>query len=265
MSAAPTASESASSKPKSFGDKKFDALSIVKSVLLHVVVIGVFFVGYENSSKATYKTPMPKHVQAVIVEKPKPKPVVKKKPKKKPKPKAKPKPKPKPKKKAVKKAEPKKPVAKAPKPKPKPKPKPIFDSSEMELMMEEEDTAMEQIELELAEKERLALAAREAQRQKELSIVDEYSVYIREKVTRHWSRPPSARNGMQVELQIFMIPGGDVMEVRVVESSGNDAFDRSAEMAVRTAGRFEVPSDPAVFNAYFRTLKLLFKPEDLPL
>lgn len=251
------------SQSRSFSDKKMDVAAILKSVLLHVVVIGIFFVGYESSSKATYKQPMPKHIQAVIVEKPKPKPVVKKKPKKKPKPKAKPKPKPK--KKAAKKPTPKKPVAKAPKPKPKPKPKPIFDNSEMELMMAEEDTEMAQLEEELAEQERLALAAREVQRQKELSIVEEYSVYIREKVTRHWSRPPSARNGMHVELQIFMIPGGDVMEVRVLESSGNDAFDRSAEMAVRTAGRFEVPSDPAIFNAYFRKLKLLFKPEDLPL
>ena len=48
-----------------------------------------------------------------------------------------------------------------------------------------------------------------------------------------------------------------------LQSSGNEAFDRSAEQAVRKAARFDVPEDPALFEAHFRRFQMLFKPEDL--
>ena len=61
----------------------------------------------------------------------------------------------------------------------------------------------------------------------------------------------------------FGIPGGEVLEVQLVKSSGDPAFDRSAENAVRLAGRLPVPGDPAVFSNYFRQFKFLFRPEGL--
>jgi len=48
-----------------------------------------------------------------------------------------------------------------------------------------------------------------------------------------------------------------------VTSSGNVAFDRSAEQAVRRSRRFEVPLDNGVFEAHFRSFYFLFQPEDL--
>ncbi len=59
------------------------------------------------------------------------------------------------------------------------------------------------------------------------------------------------------------MPTGDVVSVTLIAGSGNEAFDRSAEAAVRKARRFEVPKDPAVFERYFRRFTLLFRPEDL--
>ena len=82
-------------------------------------------------------------------------------------------------------------------------------------------------------------------------------------VVANWSRPPSARNDMEAHLQVELIPTGEVVSVTVTSSSGNSAFDRSAEAAVRKARRFEVPSETRLFERHFRSFVLLFKPQDL--
>ena len=90
-----------------------------------------------------------------------------------------------------------------------------------------------------------------------------YRLGIYELVRQNWSRPPSARNGMSAKLLVELIPTGEVVGVSVVEGSGNSAFDRSAEQAVRRSRRFEVPDDNAIFERHFRRFYFLFQPEDL--
>ena len=68
---------------------------------------------------------------------------------------------------------------------------------------------------------------------------------------------------MSARLQVELIPTGEVISVTVVDSSGNTAFDRSAEHAVRKAGRFDVPAENALFEKHFRRFYFLFQPEDL--
>jgi colicin import membrane protein len=86
---------------------------------------------------------------------------------------------------------------------------------------------------------------------------------IYEQVRKNWSRPPSARNGMQARLLVELIPTGEVISVTLVESSGNSAFDRSAEQAIRQARRFAVPAENSTFEKYFRRFYFLFQPGDL--
>jgi len=92
-----------------------------------------------------------------------------------------------------------------------------------------------------------------------------YEALIQERIIQSWSRPPSARNGMQALLEINMVPTGQVVNVRVIKGSGDSAFDRSAEQAVKRVDRFteikDMPSD--LFERNFRVFRLLFKPEDL--
>lgn len=92
-----------------------------------------------------------------------------------------------------------------------------------------------------------------------------YEALIQERIIQSWSRPPSARNGMQALLEISMVPTGQVVNVRIIKGSGDAAFDRSAEQAVKRADRFieikDMPSD--LFERNFRVFNLLFKPEDL--
>jgi len=92
-----------------------------------------------------------------------------------------------------------------------------------------------------------------------------YVSQIQREIVQNWSRPPSARNGMQALLRVFLVPTGEVVNVVVEESSGNDSFDRSAVLAVRKAERFQVPADSRQFERNFREFTVLFRPEDLRL
>ena len=97
------------------------------------------------------------------------------------------------------------------------------------------------------------------------SATDSVAAIIQQAVISRWTRPPSARNGMQAVLEIALVPTGDVAGVSVLQTSGNNAFDRSAINAVERAGRFpEVQQlEPAVFEREFRRFQLIFRPEDL--
>ena len=72
---------------------------------------------------------------------------------------------------------------------------------------------------------------------------------------------------MQALLQIELIPDGTIVNVNIISSSGNQAFDRSAVTAVNKSERFPelAELEPRIFERYYRQFKLLFKPEDLRL
>ena len=93
--------------------------------------------------------------------------------------------------------------------------------------------------------------------------VGSYEADLMARIVSQWSRPPSARNGMSCDLRLALVPTGELVSVTLVRSSGNAAFDRSAELAVRRAAPFQVPEDPAVFDAYFRSVTVTFSPNDL--
>lgn len=122
-----------------------------------------------------------------------------------------------------------------------------------------EQAAREDLARAMAQEEQAQQAAADQE------AVTSYVALITRAIQNSWSRPPSARRDMQVTLLIQLIPAGDVINVSVVESSGNSAFDLSAVNAVRKAGRFpELQNLPnRVFEQNFRHLKLVFRPEDL--
>ena len=95
--------------------------------------------------------------------------------------------------------------------------------------------------------------------------VDTYVAIINNAVASNWGIPPSARNGMTAVLAIRLVPTGEVIAVNIVQSSGNIAFDRSVEQAVRRAERFPELQDMSttLFEATFRNLTITFRPEDL--
>lgn len=86
---------------------------------------------------------------------------------------------------------------------------------------------------------------------------------IKQRVETKWNRPLSAKAGMSTLLRISLLPGGEVGNVVVANSSGNPAFDASAVEAVRRASPLPVPDDVGVFSQNFRNFTLKFSPEDL--
>ncbi|MDG1026338.1 MAG: cell envelope integrity protein TolA [Gammaproteobacteria bacterium] len=99
----------------------------------------------------------------------------------------------------------------------------------------------------------------------EFEMVQSGTALIQQLVQESWSRPPSARNGMRAVLQMRLLPTGELVDVSVTQSSGDPAFDRSAENAVYGAAPFrELQALPInIFNENFRSLSLIFEPEDL--
>lgn len=102
-------------------------------------------------------------------------------------------------------------------------------------------------------------AAQDSGRNK--GVIDQYLAGIKQAVQNNWLQPPSAQSGLQCTVRVNLIPGGDVAGVRIVVSSGDAAFDRSVENAVRKAAPLPLPSDPGLFEN-FRELTFVFKPEN---
>ena len=121
----------------------------------------------------------------------------------------------------------------------------------------------EEAQLQRQAAEDAALAAEAART--EFELVQSATALIQQALQQVWNRPPSARNGMRVILRIRMLPTGELLEASITQSSGDAAFDRSAENAVYSASPFtELQNLPiSVFNENFRTLSLIFEPEDL--
>lgn len=130
----------------------------------------------------------------------------------------------------------------------------------------EEEARQQAAREEAAENARQRAAQQAAQQAAaDNQAIQAYTAVIHETVSRNWSIPPSARNGMTVLLNIRLVPTGEVISVNVIESSGDAAFDRSAEQAVLKAERFpELQQMPTrLFEREFRSINLVFRPEDL--
>lgn len=233
---------------------------MLATLALHALVIGAMTVNWESQETSLVKTkPAPKVINARLVDvselqpkkkvsKPAPKIVSKPKPAVKPRPKPKPKPKP-----VVK----TKPTAK-PKPKPvvKPEPEPRMTQAELAALAQRELAQAMAVEEQQLEEEATATAGERAA---------SFASLIQSTVAGYWSRPPSARNGMEVLLALQLIPTGEVVSVTVIKGSGSAVFDRSAVNAVEKAERFpELQNLPArEFEKSFRRFQMLFRPEDL--
>ncbi|MBI5611476.1 MAG: cell envelope integrity protein TolA [Gammaproteobacteria bacterium] len=99
------------------------------------------------------------------------------------------------------------------------------------------------------------------QAQQAMSEIDKYRALIKQKVERSWARPPSAEKGLECLVRVRLIQSGEVIQAKVVRSSGNAAFDRSVENAVYKASPLPLPDDKSLFSE-FRELEFIFKPED---
>ena len=112
-----------------------------------------------------------------------------------------------------------------------------------------------------------ALQRSKAEAKNEELQANSYRQVIQRRLSQNWSRPPSARRGMEATIRLQLVPTGRVVGVTVLNSSGDVAFDRSVEQAAFKAAPFEELQlmSPALFENKFRQVDVLFSPQDLRL
>lgn len=89
--------------------------------------------------------------------------------------------------------------------------------------------------------------------------VGRYQDMIRSKIRRNIVMPPDVPETAKAEFKVTVLPGGDVMDVVLLKSSGNTAYDNAAERAIYKAQPLPLPTD-AELQKMFRELRLTIRP-----
>jgi len=119
-----------------------------------------------------------------------------------------------------------------------------------------EEALQEQLAAELAE-ERAAEQNRQDQK-----LIQNIKDAIDISVSKNFNKT-GLPNGLSCKISVTVIPGGEVMGVKILESSGNDIFDRRARTAVNKASPLPIPDDPATLDRLnLREITFTFKPQD---
>ena len=115
---------------------------------------------------------------------------------------------------------------------------------------------------EKALQEQLAAEQAEEQKRQDASLLEKIAAGIQRSVERNFNKTGLPEN-LACTLRVKLLPGGDVVDVSVEKSSGNDIFDRRALTAVQKASPLPVPEDLETFERLnLRDLKFIFTPQD---
>ena len=147
------------------------------------------------------------------------------------------------------------------------KKKPLKQEKEVVEPVVKENMVDEKIERE-AQAERLAQAAKEAQAVQERAaqsaaigkVINEHIGKIRAKIKRNIVEPRDLPTGIHGKFSITVLPGGSVLNVRLVKASGNAAYDNAVERAILKSQPLPVPEDVTLFQK-FREINFTFCPD----
>lgn len=90
------------------------------------------------------------------------------------------------------------------------------------------------------------------------SLTQQWVDLVRDKVSRKWIKPDSAKPGMECKVRVQQIPGGTVINVTISCNHSDTSFQRSIIAAVNLASPLPLPSDPSIFD---REIEFIFKPK----
>jgi colicin import membrane protein len=124
--------------------------------------------------------------------------------------------------------------------------------------LEEERRLLEQAQQEEWEKIKAEeQAAAEQARSRELATnMDLYKLAIKQRVDRNWVRPLSVEDWYTCEVMVDQIPGGEVINVQILQCDGDAVFQRSVRNAVYKSSPLPDPQNPTLFD---RRLKFTFR------
>jgi len=133
------------------------------------------------------------------------------------------------------------------------------EQARLEALKQQQAKEAETIRLAREQDEALRKLA-QSQAAAQAKLVDEYKRRIQEKIKRFVLEPPNLPKTAQVEFDVVLLPGGEVLGVKLRKSSALAAYDSAVERAILKAQPLPLPPDPAMFKE-FRELNLIFRPE----
>lgn len=92
-------------------------------------------------------------------------------------------------------------------------------------------------------------------------LINEYTERIKAKIRRYIVEPPNLQGNPEAQFDVVLLPGGEVLSVKLKKSSAVAAYDNAVERAILRAQPLPLPPDPALFQS-FRELDLKFRPKD---
>lgn len=125
---------------------------------------------------------------------------------------------------------------------------------EKELQLKREAEAresMEQAVQQEALQRQIELEQRARAKTEQDIAMAKWMAQVADKVRRNWIRPPSAAEDFKCLVRVQQLPGGQVIDARIVNSCGSTALDESVKKAVLRSDPLPTVSDSALFLREF--------------
>ncbi len=123
---------------------------------------------------------------------------------------------------------------------------------------QEEEKAEKELQEQLAKE--AAAAETEAQQAADQQLAVSLGNEIHNKIARNFNLT-GLPEGLSCKLRVNLLPSGEVVNVSIVQSSGNEIFDRRAVTAAQKASPWPVPQDGDTFDRLnMRETTITFKP-----
>ncbi len=133
-----------------------------------------------------------------------------------------------------------------------------IEEQDLQRRMMEEELASETRQLKQAESR--AVASRRAA---ELAgVVGQYKDMISSKVRGNTRLPDNLKGNPQVKFLVRLMPTGEVLDVKMLQGSGNAAYDEAVERAIRKSSPLPLPEDRDARAAFVPEVTLVHRPRE---
>jgi colicin import membrane protein len=120
------------------------------------------------------------------------------------------------------------------------------------------------------ERERAEQLAREqdealkriAQAEAQARLVDEYKRRIADRIRRYIIEPAGLKGNPEAEFDVVVLPGGEVLDVKLRRASGQATWDAAVARAIQKAQPLPLPPADTGLMREFRELNLKFRPKE---
>jgi colicin import membrane protein len=113
-----------------------------------------------------------------------------------------------------------------------------------------------------AERDRAEEQSGQAASAANAALIDDYRARIGAKIRQRVVLPPELRGNPEATYEVSLLPGGEVVEVRLRKSSGIPTYDAAVQRAILAAQPLPVPDDPELFRTHFRHFLSNFRPRE---